>query len=78
MALPLENLINVDFIPNIWQVVVISPHLVSEHALEYNLHHTSEYLSGFKKYFIYRGKMPFGFPEGDLERYVQDHRKMNL
>lgn len=37
-----------------------------------------EYLSGFKKYFIYRGKMPFGFPEGDLERYVQDHRKMNL
>ena len=73
MALPLENLINVDFIPNIWQVVVISPHLVSEHALEYNLHHTSEYLSGFKKYFIYSSeraseRMHTGMVEGQSEK----------
>lgn len=68
MALPLENLINVDFIPNIWDKMIIIPYLASEHALEHNSHLTSEYLSGFKKYFIYRGKMPFGFPEGNLER----------
>lgn len=44
--------------------MVIIPYLASEHALEHNFHLTFD----FKKYFIHRGKMPFGFPEGDLER----------
>ena len=44
--------------------MTIIPYLASEHALEHNLHLTSEYLSGLK-YFIYRRKR---FPKGDLER----------
>lgn len=63
MALPLGNLINVGFIPNIWQVMIIIPHITLEHALEENLHLTSESPSGFKKHLICKGKMPFGLPE---------------
>lgn len=61
MALPLENLINVGFIPNIWQVMIIIPHVTLEHASEKNLHLTSEYLSGFTKHFIWRGQRLLAF-----------------
>lgn len=56
MTLPLENLINVGFIPNIWQVMIIIPYITLEDELEQNLDLTSEHLSGFKKYLICRGK----------------------
>lgn len=74
MALPLENLINVGFIPNIRGKMTIIPYLASEHALEHNLHLTSEYVSGFKKYFIYTRKMPFGFLDGDLARCLRPQK----
>lgn len=36
---------------------------------------TSEYLTGFKKYLICRGKnTPFGFLEGDTEMCSTDHK----
>lgn len=47
IALPLENLINVGFIPNIWQVMIIIPYVTLPWSMpwEPNLHLASEYLS---------------------------------
>lgn len=47
IALPLENLINVGFIPNIWQVMIIIPYVTLPGSMpwEPNLHLASEYLS---------------------------------
>lgn len=73
-ALPLDNLIDVGFITNIWQVMIIIPYITLEHVLEQDLYLTFEYVVKLKtlltcilKYLLCRGKVPFGFPEEDLE-----------
>lgn len=74
MALPLENLINMGFIPNIWQVMIIKPYIITlEHVSKQNLYLASACLiklNTFKvlfKVLTLQGENAFGFPEGDAE-----------